>query len=108
MYAPLRYVRLWLAFARFALLGELAFRANFLLKMFVEVLWLTILLMFYQTIFTKTPGIAGWNANEYRFFVGCYFAPFRIPHANSHSEIRSPSPRLSHCEGRAIAPRPVV
>ena len=69
-----RYVRLWLAFAKFALLNELAFRANFLLKMFVEVLWLTILLMFYQTIFTKTPWIAGWNANEYRFFVGCYFA----------------------------------
>lgn len=69
-----RYVRLWLAFAKFALLNELAFRANFLLKMFVEVLWLTILLMFYQTIFTKTPWIAGWNASEYRFFVGCYFA----------------------------------
>src|SRR5207253_9698539 len=74
MYDPLRYVRLWLAFAKFALLNELAFRANFLLKMFVEVLWLTILLMFYQTIFTKTPWIAGWNASEYRFFVGCYFA----------------------------------
>jgi ABC-2 type transport system permease protein len=69
-----RYVRLWLAFARFALLNELAFRANFLMKMVVEILWLTILLLFYQTIFTKTSWIAGWNASQYRFFVGCYFA----------------------------------
>jgi ABC-2 type transport system permease protein len=74
MYAPLRYVRLWLAFAKFALLNELSFRGNFMLKMTVEVLWLTILLLFYQTIFTKTPWIAGWSAGEYRFFVGCYFA----------------------------------
>jgi ABC-2 type transport system permease protein len=70
----LRYTRLWLSFAHFALLGELAFRANFLLKMFVEVLWLCILLMFYKTIFTKTSWIAGWSETEYRFFVGCYFA----------------------------------
>lgn len=74
--AALRYVRLWLAFARFALLGELAFRGNFLLKVFVEVLWLTILLMFYRTIFQRTNGgaIAGWNEPQYLFFVGCYFA----------------------------------
>src|SRR5262249_3271342 len=50
------------------------FRANFLLKMFVEVLWLTILLMFYQTIFSKTEMIKDWTETEYRFFVGCYFA----------------------------------
>ena len=50
MPAFLRYTRLWFSFARFALLGELAFRANFLLKMTVEVLWLCILLMFYETM----------------------------------------------------------
>ncbi|MFL5342011.1 MAG: ABC transporter permease [Gemmataceae bacterium] len=74
MPAFLRYARLWLSFARFALLGELAFRANFLLKVVVEVLWLFILLMFYETIFANTRVIAGWDKNQYHFFVGCYFA----------------------------------
>ncbi len=74
MVAPLRYVRLWLAFAHFALLGELAFRANFLLKVTVEILWLTILLLFYETIFTNTNMVAGWDKYQYHFFVGCYFA----------------------------------
>ncbi len=75
MTRAVRYFRLWLAFAHFALLGELAFRANFILKMVVEVLWLSILLMFYETIFTNAQAaIAGWNKTQYYFFVGCYFA----------------------------------
>jgi ABC-2 type transport system permease protein len=70
----LRYVRLWFALARFALLGELAFRGNFLMKMLVEVLWLIILLMFYRTVFASAKLVAGWRQDQYLFFVGCYFA----------------------------------
>jgi ABC-2 type transport system permease protein len=69
-----RYVRLWLAFARFGLLQELAFRGNFLVKTFVELLWLGILLVFYRTIFTQTSVVATWSEPQYLFFVGCYFA----------------------------------
>jgi ABC-2 type transport system permease protein len=68
-----RYFRLLLAFARFGLMREFAFRGNFLVKMFVEVLWLAILLAFYRTIFTKTSVVADWPEAEYLFFVGCYF-----------------------------------
>lgn len=69
-----RYVRLILALARYGLARELAFRGNFLAKIFVEVLWLSILLIFYRTIFTQTSVVAGWSEAEYLFFVGCYFA----------------------------------
>jgi ABC-2 type transport system permease protein len=68
-----RYLRLWLAFARFGLLQEMAFRGNFLVKTFVELLWLAILLVFYRTIFTKTSVVATWSESQYLFFVGCYF-----------------------------------
>ena len=74
MTSPARYVRLFLAFARFGLATELAFRANFLVKLAVEALWLFILLVFYLTLFTTTKVIAGWNREEYLFFVGCYYA----------------------------------
>ena len=43
-----RYLRLWLVLARFSLIRELSFRMNFLVKVFVEVLWLGILLAFYD------------------------------------------------------------
>jgi len=69
-----RYFRLWLALARFSLLRELAFRTNFLVKIFVEILWLSILLLFYNTIFAKTSEVATWTKAEYLFFVGTYFA----------------------------------
>lgn len=69
-----RYPRLLAAFAKFALARELAFRGNFLAKMLVEILWLSILLVFYRTIFAKTSHVAHWNESEYLFFVGCYFA----------------------------------
>lgn len=68
-----RYLRLWLALAQFSLLRELAFRANFLVKMFVEVLWLAILLLFYQTVFRQTSVIESWTQSEYLFFVGVNF-----------------------------------
>jgi ABC-2 type transport system permease protein len=69
-----RYVRLVGTLARFALQTELAFRANFLVKIFVEGLWLGMLLVLYDRIFANTAAIAGWNRNEYFFFVGCYYA----------------------------------
>ncbi len=69
-----RYFRLFLALARFNLATELAFRANFLVKLFVESLWLAILLIFYDKVFANTSAIAGWQRNEYLFFVGCFYA----------------------------------
>jgi ABC-2 type transport system permease protein len=69
-----RYLRLWLGFARTDLVRELAFRTNFLVKVFVEVLWLSILLIFYETVFAQTDHVADWSREEYLFFVGCYFA----------------------------------
>ena len=70
----LRYVKLWLSLAKFSLLGELAFRGNFLIKVFVELFWIGILLLFNFTIFQQTTKIADWNAHQYLFFIGCYFA----------------------------------
>jgi ABC-2 type transport system permease protein len=68
-----RYFRLLFALGRYGLTRELAFRANFLVQIVVEVLWLGILLVFYRTVFAQTKAIADWNEGEYLFFVGCYF-----------------------------------
>jgi ABC-2 type transport system permease protein len=71
--SPGRYLRLWLAFARFGLIREMAFRGNFVVKVFVELLWLGLLLIFYDTVFAQTSVVATWTRAEYMFFVGCYF-----------------------------------
>src|SRR5437868_10274141 len=70
----LRYLRLFAAFGRFSLLSEMAFRANYLLKVTVEILWIVLLLLFYRTIFARTSAIADWSEDEYLFFLGCSYA----------------------------------
>src|SRR5438477_9328440 len=74
MTALARYARIIGALGRYGLARELAFRGNFVVKVFVEILWLSILLVFYATVFSKTSVVADWSEYEYLFFVGCYFA----------------------------------
>jgi ABC-2 type transport system permease protein len=74
MDTPVRYLRLYLALARFGLAREFAFRMNFLVKVSVEIIWLGILLAFYGIVFSKTSVVADWSEPEYLFFLGCYFA----------------------------------
>jgi len=69
-----RYLRMFGQLSRYTLARELAFRENFLVKISVEVLWLSILLAFYRVVFSKTSYVATWSESEYLFFVGCYFA----------------------------------
>ena len=69
-----RYSRLLWQLARYTLNRELSLRANFLVKISVEVLWLGILVAFYRTVFARTSAVAGWNEDQYFFFVGCFFA----------------------------------
>jgi ABC-2 type transport system permease protein len=73
-YSPGRYLRLFFAFGRFALANEMAFRANFLIKLVVEALWLAILIVFYDLIYRNTDLVAGWDRNSYLFFVGSHYA----------------------------------
>lgn len=70
---PFRYLRLLWSFARFSLANEMAFRASFVMKILVEILWLFILLVFYQTLFNNTKAIAGWDTHQYLFFIGSYY-----------------------------------
>src|SRR5262245_2635826 len=74
MAGVLRYLRLFREFARFGLMSEMAYRSNFLVRMAVEVLWLSLLLVFYRTVFTKTNTIEGWSEAQFFTFLGCYYA----------------------------------
>ena len=74
MTSPGRYLRLLGTFARFGLANEMAFRANFLVKLTVEAIWLSILLAFNGILFGNTNDIAGWDKNRYLFFLGCHYA----------------------------------
>ena len=69
-----RYLNLLSHLARFTLAREMSFRGNFLVKVSVEVIWLGIMLAFYETIFARTSFVANWPKQEFLFFFGCFFA----------------------------------
>ena len=73
MFGLARYFRLFSAFSRFSLATEMAFRANYVMKVLVEVLWLGILLVFFDTLFNHTQAVAGWDSHQFLFFLGCYY-----------------------------------
>jgi ABC-2 type transport system permease protein len=68
-----RYIRLLVVFARFSLAREMAFRGNFVMKVLLELVWLLILLVFYQTLFRGVDNISGWDRYTFLFFLGCYY-----------------------------------
>jgi ABC-2 type transport system permease protein len=93
MRGPARYLRLFVALARYSLARELAFRGNFLARVGVELAWLFILLVFYRTIFLRTQHVAGWTEPEYLFFIGCnyvvagFIETFFLENCNAFSEL---------------------
>lgn len=71
--SPASYLRLFGVFARFSLAREMAFRGNFVMKVLLELVWLVILLAFYQTLYRGVDSIAGWDRFSFLFFLGCYY-----------------------------------
>jgi ABC-2 type transport system permease protein len=69
-----KYPRLLASLARYTLAREMAFRGNFLVKVAVEVIWMGIMLAFYETIYGRTNNLASWSKHEFLFFFGCFFA----------------------------------
>lgn len=68
-----RYLLLYLSFARYCLVRELTFRANFLVRCVSGLVWVLLVLGFFELIFLKTEHIGAWNKYEYLFFMGTSF-----------------------------------
>jgi ABC-2 type transport system permease protein len=66
----LRYPRLAVEFARNCLVREMTFRVNFLARLATSVIWLALLVLFFQMIFGNTERIGDWTRHQYLFFMG--------------------------------------
>jgi ABC-2 type transport system permease protein len=68
-----RYLRLWLAFMRYCLSREMAFRANFLFYAATELFWLGLLVAFFHVIYGRTSSVGGWTADQMLLLIGTHF-----------------------------------
>jgi ABC-2 type transport system permease protein len=69
----MRYLRLYFTFLRYGLMQEMAFRANFLVRVATELIWFVLLVVFYDVVYAKTQNIAGWTKYQYLLLVGTHF-----------------------------------
>jgi ABC-2 type transport system permease protein len=59
-----RYTGIWLAQARYTIMRELMFKANFILWVIVDLSWFGLHLSFIQFLYLQVNTVAGWNKWE--------------------------------------------
>jgi ABC-2 type transport system permease protein len=69
----MKYYRLFTAFFRVSVMGELAYRVNFFWQLFQSILSLVISLVGLAVIFSYTDTLGGWRPDEILALVGVYF-----------------------------------
>lgn len=67
------YIRLYGHFARYCLVREISFRVNFLVRVVTELIWVALLIVFFQVIFLQTEQIGSWTKYEYLIFMATGF-----------------------------------
>jgi ABC-2 type transport system permease protein len=80
MPGPARHARIFLAFLRYHLAREMSFRANFLIFTLTELLWLGLVIAFYEVIYGRTAGIAGWSREQMLLLLGTHYTVMNLFH----------------------------
>ncbi len=65
-----RYLQIWLASARYAIVRTMMFRFDFFLWALVELCWMGVNLLMISVIYEHTQSIAGWSKYEMLLLVG--------------------------------------
>ena len=65
-----RYLRLYGYFVRFSLTRTFEFRIDFWFRVFMDVVYAAILIVFYKILYAKTSMLGGWSQSEALVFVG--------------------------------------
>lgn len=68
-----KYLRLYRAFFRASFVADMEFRANFLVRIFTDILWYAAQIFTFEILFLHTPTLGGWQAPQMRVFLGVLF-----------------------------------
>lgn len=67
-----RYGSILLRFWKNSLIREMTFRGHFLVNAASELMWVALLLIFINVIFSKTSNVRGWTEHQYLFLAGTH------------------------------------
>lgn len=66
----MRYLQIWAASARYAVVRTMMFRFDFLMWALVELFWITVNLLLVSVIYAHTDSVAGWSKYQMLLLVG--------------------------------------
>jgi viologen exporter family transport system permease protein len=69
----MNYIRLFMAYLRVSVLGELAYRTNFFVQLFQSIVELGTALLGLAVIFSHTETLGGWRSDDVLALVGVFF-----------------------------------
>lgn len=76
--ALLRPARVWLAQIRFSVTRDLIFQSNFLLWVFVEILWMAMQFVFVEVIYGHIDSVAGWTKYQMLLLIGTHYVAMNL------------------------------
>ncbi len=65
----MRYLRLYLYFLRFSFSRAMEFRVDFFFRIFMDIVYYAINLLFFEVLFLHTDLLGGWNINQTHVFI---------------------------------------
>ena len=68
----MRYIRLYFYFLQFSLSKAMQFRFDFTLRIFMDLVFYIVNILFFKIIFLHTPGLAGLSESQMMVFVGSF------------------------------------
>lgn len=67
-----RYLRLYLHFLRFSYSKAMTFRLEFFFRIFMDLSYYVLNLIFFKTLFLHTDSFGGWDSNQMIVFIGFF------------------------------------
>lgn len=68
----MRYIRLYLYFLQFSFSKAMQFRFDFTLRIFMDLVFYIVNILFFKIIYLHTPGLAGFSESQMMVFVGSF------------------------------------
>ena len=103
----MKYARLFKGFARASIVADLESRANFLTRIVTDIFWYAAQVITFETIFSHTDNIGGWNIEQMRVFLGMLFVVDALYMIFFHDNLDRMSERVRKGELDLLLAKPV-
>lgn len=103
----LKYLRLYSAFFKASFVADLEFRANFLIRIFTDIVWYAAQIFTFEVLFLHTNKLGDWSAPQMRVFLGILFVVDALYMVMFHENLEKMNTQIRKGELDLLLVKPV-